>query len=229
MKLSLDLHVHSNHSYDGRDSVKDILESAKKAGLDGVAITDHDVIDGAIEAEKIAEGMIVIPGIEVSTADGHIIVLGVKEVIPAKLSLDETIEIARKKNGVIVAAHPFHILRHPIGDFSKLDIDAVEVYNSRYILGLANKKAARIASKNGFPQVAGSDAHTAEFVGYGVTVVEADSRDAQSILKSISEGRTYVKGTGTPLGFYLNQVRKGVWIKIKNETRQKRNKGSRHR
>ena len=78
-----DLHVHTNYSKDGISSVEEILTKAKGLGLNGLAITDHDVIDGALKALKLADefGLIVVPGIEVTTKEGEIIVLGIKSLI----------------------------------------------------------------------------------------------------------------------------------------------------
>ena len=86
--LNCDLHVHTNFSKDGESSVEEILERADEIGLDVIAITDHDTVEGAKKALLFMTRVLVIPGIEVSTKQGHLIVLGVTEVIPAGLELE---------------------------------------------------------------------------------------------------------------------------------------------
>ena len=99
--LTLDLHVHTNYSHDGTDSVERITESAIAKKLDGIAISDHDTMEGSYAARKyVADNnldLIIILGIEVTTSKGHLIVLGVEEGIEKGLSPEETIRIAREK------------------------------------------------------------------------------------------------------------------------------------
>ena len=92
--IKLDLHVHSKYSEDGIGTPKELIKSLKKKGLQGMAITDHNNIEGCIKTLKIApKDFIVIPGIEISTLDGHILALNVKKKIPRKLSIEETVDI----------------------------------------------------------------------------------------------------------------------------------------
>ena len=93
--LTCDLHVHTNYSKDGESSIEEILRRAEEAGLDAIAITDHDAVDGAKMALQIPSRVLVIPGIEVSTKQAHLIVLGVTEIIPAGLDVIDTINIAQ--------------------------------------------------------------------------------------------------------------------------------------
>ena len=91
--LKLDLHIHSQYSEDGAGSPKEIIKILQKKGLHGMAITDHNTVRGGLESLKVApKDFIVIPGIEVSTKDGHIIGLNVKEDIPRRLTSGETID-----------------------------------------------------------------------------------------------------------------------------------------
>src|SRR5512137_578340 len=152
--LSCDLHVHTNFSKDGESSVEEILRRAEEAGLDAVAITDHDSVDGVKKALSCTTTVLVIPGIEVSTKQGHLLVLGVTELIPSGLDVIATVEIVRRMGGLAILPHPYHIWRHGVARRKKagMDIvDAVEVFNSRYIVGSANTKAARIAKRLGKP------------------------------------------------------------------------------
>jgi predicted metal-dependent phosphoesterase TrpH len=94
--LDCDLHVHTNFSKDGESSVEEILIRAEEVGLDVIAITDHDSIEGAKKALLYNTSVLVIPGIEVTTRQGHLLVLGVTELIPSGLDVIDTVEIARK-------------------------------------------------------------------------------------------------------------------------------------
>ncbi len=222
--LSCDLHVHTNFSKDGESSVEEILTRAEMIGLDVIAITDHDTVDGAKKALLCTTPVLVIPGIEVSTKQGHLIVLGVTEVIPAGLDVIETVEIARKMGALLILPHPYHVWRHGVARRKKVCmsvVDAVETFNSRYIVGSANRKAARIAKRMGKPCVAGSDAHHARFVGFGRTSIDAE-RDISSILAAIRAGKLTCGGRQTPLRTYTHQSLNNTWRKIKRFTRRVR-------
>ncbi|MCX6684507.1 MAG: PHP domain-containing protein [Methanoregula sp.] len=219
--LICDLHVHTNFSKDGESSVEAILRAAEVAGLDAIAITDHDSVDGAKKALACETSVLVIPGIEVTTKQGHLLVLGVTELIPAGLDVVDTVEIARKMGALLILPHPYHVWRHGVARRKKIGmnvVDAIETFNSRYIVGSANRKAARIAERLGKPCVAGSDAHHARFVGFGRTFVEAD-RTVPSILAAIRAGKVTCGGKQTPLRTYTHQSLNNTWRKIKRFTR----------
>ncbi len=224
LSLTLDLHVHTNYSHDGGDSVEKIVDSAIAKNLDGIAICDHDTMDGSYAARKyVADnelGLIIIPGIEVTTSKGHLIVLGLEEGIAKGLSPWETIRMARQrekgkeKKGtvVIIAPHPYHPFRHSIGNIcmhSELDIDAIEIFNSRYFFGVANEIARRKAARRNITAVVGSDAHSAECVGLATVEVEVEieTERVEAILKRIKEGKVRIKSCKrTSFWVYLKQL-----------------------
>ncbi len=219
--LTCDLHVHTSYSKDGESSVEEILKRAEELGLDAIAITDHDSVDGAKRALTIPSPVLVIPGIEVSTRQGHLLVLGVTEVIPAGLDVIETVHIARRMGALLILPHPYHIWRHGVARRKKSGmtvVDAVETFNSRYIVGSANSKAARIAIRLGKPCVGGSDAHNAKFVGFGRTYVDAE-KNVPAILDAIRAGKVTCGGKKTPLRTYTRQSLSNTWRKIKRITR----------
>lgn len=219
--LVCDLHVHTSHSRDGESSVEDILVRAERAGLDAIAITDHDTVDGARHALCCTTSLVVIPGIEISTRQGHLIALGITDPVPSGLDVLETIAIAHRMGALVILPHPFHMWRHGVA--LKLGealsaVDAVEVFNSRYIVGSANRKALKAARKLGKPVVAGSDAHNARFVGFGRTQVDAE-RNVPSILAAIKDGRTRAGGRMTPIQTYTRQSIRNTWRKFKRRVR----------
>ena len=143
--MRFDLHIHSNYSTDSNLAVDDILKQSVRKGLDGIAICDHNTVEGSLVAIQSAKELnlplIVIPGIEISTSQGHLIVLGIRENIQHGLPVLETINTARQKGGVVIAPHPFK--KDSIG-FAAKDADAIETFNSRCVFG-ENAKAKQMA------------------------------------------------------------------------------------
>jgi predicted metal-dependent phosphoesterase TrpH len=208
--LRFDLHVHTDYSPDGHSTVEEILRAAQRKGLDGVAITDHDTTAGSIRAlevcDRVAPGLLVIPGQEISTKAGHLIVLGITESIPRDMPVRDTIDMAHKLGGTVVVPHPDQHTRH--GMRIPRGADAVEVYNSRYIFGYHNFMTSRKVSKRKSPAVAGSDAHVASMVGQAITEVSAP-KDVPAVLKAIREGKTRILVKKTPLRVYMSQLGHG--------------------
>lgn len=221
--LACDLHIHTDHSRDGESSVEEVIRRAEAAGLDVVAITDHDTVSGALHALSIPTRLLVIPGIEVSTRQGHLLVLGVTASVPRGLDMGESIRLAKEMGGLAILPHPFHFWRHGAGrgiDAWVRDLDAIEVFNSRYIVGSANRKAERVASRLGKPCVGGSDAHNARFVGYGRTLVESEC-SVPAVINAIRAGRTIACGRMTPLRTYTRQSLRNTWKRISHRITQK--------
>ncbi|WP_292465396.1 PHP domain-containing protein [Methanolobus sp.] len=217
--MRFDLHVHSLFSKDSNACIDDILELASKNGLDGFAICDHDSIEGGIACAKRAvetgSGQIVIPGIEVSSSKGHILVLGVKEKIEAGLSPEETIKRARAQGAVVIIPHPFKMTSHGIGYVEGLDIDAVEVLNSRCLTDGPNSKARKVAEQLGIPQVGGSDAHEAVMIGRSYAEIDISERSVEAVLDAIRQGKTSPGGCKTPPSFVVKQMFAGHMKKAK--------------
>jgi predicted metal-dependent phosphoesterase TrpH len=219
--LSVELHTHSSASYDGRDPVDLLLEQAAGVGLDALAVTDHDEIDASLDAVAMApdHGLLGIPGMEVTSAAGHVLALGIEEAVPSGLSFDETLDRIRELGGISVIPHPFQSSRHGVAPNVSRDrlatADAIEVYNSRLLTGRANRRAERFAVECGLPMTAGSDAHIGEMVGQAVTEVGADERTVGGVLDAIAEGRTSVIGSRTPWRISFRQAAGGAKRRVR--------------
>jgi predicted metal-dependent phosphoesterase TrpH len=157
---------------------------------------------------------------EISSAAGHVLALGVEELVPAELSFGETLDRIRDRGGVAIVPHPFQTSRHGVARHVSRDqlasADAIEVYNSRLLTGLANRKAERFAAERGLPMTAGSDAHIAEMVARAVTEVDTDDRRPGAILDAVREGRTSVVGRRTPWRVSVRQALSGVPRRVKH-------------
>ena len=212
--LRADMHVHTNHSRDGRSSVEDVLKAALESGLNAIAITDHDTVEGSLEALEIVReehlNLLVIPGVEVSTLNGHLIAYGISKDVDPGMSMEETIAEVKKLGGFTAVAHPFQFYRHGLTKFwIAKKADAIEVFNAKYVLGVCNALASLLSRVYGKPGIAGSDAHCAEEVGAGVTVVECPFLPSSpadlavdSFLKAITRGSVRVEGRRQKLSSY---------------------------
>lgn len=198
-----ELHVHSTHS-DGRDSVRKLLESAIEKRIGAISITDHDTINGSLEAVELVNEeyypLVVIPGIEISTNDGHLLAYGIREDFDSGMSMEDTIREVRKAGGVSVIAHPFQIHRHGALSLKEVIrvVDALEVFNAKFYIGLCNKLTNYFARKYRKPGIAGSDAHSAKSLGYGLTILY-NANNLHSALEDIRHGFTGVIGCRIPL------------------------------
>jgi hypothetical protein len=172
--IVVDLHMHTSWSHDCSIEVPELLDHAEAEGLGAIAITDHNVFGGALEAVELAQGrdLIVIPGEEVKTdGQGEVIGLFLDREIPRGLSFADTIAAIREQGGLVYLPHPFDRL-HAIPDPATLhrhlpEIDVFEVYNARLLFETYNDEALRFARKYGLVAGAGSDAHVLQGVGTG--------------------------------------------------------------
>lgn len=192
--LKIDLHVHTNHS-DASSTVEDTLDAARRKGLDGIAITDHNTVQGWIHASKLASDLLVIPGVEVNTSDGHLLVLGVRNPPPKGLDATTVSDYARREGGVIVVPHlnvPFFSIREDV--IKRIRPDAVETHNAKIPFEFIVNKNVRLADRLRLPQTGGSDAHTQATVGDMYTVVEVEERSVEAVLDAIRRGKTRPAG-----------------------------------
>jgi hypothetical protein len=188
--ISVDLHVHTFYSGDAHIPPKLIVEELHAHPLlKAAAITDHDTIRGYFEVCRLAstyKDIMVIPGVELSTFEGHLTVLGVTEIPSQPLSLEEAIDFTRANDAVIVVAHPYRVMG--IGDLARnIDADAVETYNGRSA-SRENKLAEELARVLNLPGVGGSDAHRKEQLWMAYTEIDA-SMNVDDVLNAIKHGK----------------------------------------
>jgi predicted metal-dependent phosphoesterase TrpH/glycosyltransferase involved in cell wall biosynthesis len=168
--IDVDLHMHTDHSYDCATPVEVLLAEARARGLGAIAITDHNEVSGALAARELADGLNVIVAEEVKTADqGEVIGLFIEEKIPRGLTLQETIAEIKRQGGLVYVPHPFDRM-HSVPDYKHLldvldSIDAIEVFNPRVAIMEFNDEAVRFAAKYRIPAGAGSDAHVPQGLG----------------------------------------------------------------
>jgi glycosyltransferase involved in cell wall biosynthesis len=192
--VHVDLHMHTDHSPDCATPAEVLLETAKEQGLGAIAITDHNEISGALEAQEIAArigGIRVIVSEEVKTAhEGEVIGLFLTERIERGMTMAETIAEIRRQGGLVYVPHPFDRL-HSVPDYEHLlgivdQIDILEVFNPRVTLSSFNEEAVRFARKYAIVPGAGSDSHVAQGLG-SVKIRLRDFDGPQEFLESMRE------------------------------------------
>lgn len=162
------IHVHTHYSPDSNLSPAELVAAAAREGIDCLAVTDHDEIRGAFEVQQVG-GVRVIVGQEISTRDGHLIGLFLRERIPPGLSAERTCERIHAQGGLVLAPHPFsRLCSHSLqGAAYRLAgwLDAVEVLNAQHPLVWDDAYAARFARRHGLAVYVGADAHLRGRIG----------------------------------------------------------------
>jgi PHP-associated/PHP domain len=189
--IDVDLHMHTDHSYDCATPVEVLLAEARARGLGAIAVTDHNEISGALEARAKANGIKVIVGEEVKTKEqGEVIGLFIEEKIPRGMTLQETIDEIKRQGGIVYVPHPFDRM-HSVPDYEHLltvidDVDAIEVFNPRIAISEFNEEAVRFAAKYRIPAGAGSDAHVPQGLG-SVRIRMRDFNGPDEFLESLRD------------------------------------------
>jgi hypothetical protein len=212
-----DLHMHTTAS-DGLPTVQKLLDRiAQRGDLDVIAITDHDTLESSLWAyeRRNTYPFDIVPGIEVTSAEGHVLALWVTEPVPTDLSLKETAAAIHEQGGLAVLAHPYHIhltevllnchryLRRP-SYLLETNIDGIEAHNAGIVLPGMNLLARGIARRLGLAMTGGSDAHTLGALGRGITRFLGHS--AADLRLALEQRQTTVKGKAWPLGEYLKMM-----------------------
>lgn len=212
--MKFDLHIHSAYSDDSDITPREIIKTAETIGLDGIAFLDHNSLEGYFKSKDIDTDLIIIPAMEVSTRDGHIMALGVQEEIKDRLSIEETTERIRERGGLAIAVHPYRFASG-LGEknLRNNDWDAIEGFNSRS-WGWKNKNAQKIAEELELPITGGSDAHRLETIGKAYTIFE-NVDDWADAITELEKGSTEVGGESRTMSqnlFYMKRTF-SRWVK----------------
>jgi len=187
----VDLHIHSNFSPCSILSMEDIIECLNSYDIKGVALTDHNTIDGYSELKKIAEkyDIKVFKGYELVVENGELLVYGISKVLPAGLPPMLIIKKVREDGGAVFAAHPYRrFLSSSLGDvIYDLDIDGVEISdrNTHYW----DRRAVNAAKKMDVAMIAGSDAHHVSDIGWCATKFNKKITTDSELVNELKEKR----------------------------------------
>jgi hypothetical protein len=207
--LKLDLHIHSEYSGDGIGSPEEIIKKLQKRGLHGMAITDHNSVEGSLKALKVApKDFIVISGVEISTRNGHIIALDIKENIRRELSIEETVEKIIDLGGTPIVPHLFRNMSGIKKDKLRAiqtRLSAIEVFNSCSV-PQSNLKTAKIAKELNLGGTGGSDSHDPAYVGCGYTIVDTTDLSKDSIISEINKKKTWGEGIMLPFDYRSDRM-----------------------
>jgi predicted metal-dependent phosphoesterase TrpH len=218
-----DLHTHSDLS-DGLSSIEEILDSAERAGLDVIALTDHDDIRGAFEMRELAarrsSPVEVVPGAEVTTRSGHLLALWIEEEIPMFCSLAQALTRIHKAGGVAIVPHPLSYLTFSVGEGALRQhaaygddtrmVDAIELRNPSYA---GRVRASRALWLNNHvlrvAETGSSDAHHAALVGTCWTEFPGDT--LAELRSALQAHETRADGRGWTLREHLDGAAKQQW------------------
>jgi len=225
MLHAFDLHLHTHYSADAVGTPEAKIAAAKHKGLSGIALTDHNTCDAVeyltrkelIRADGLpVDDFLIVPGVEVSTADGHLLCLGVTLPQMKGRPAAEVVSAVRERGGIAVAPHPFDRFRAGIRSevLDTLDLAAIETFNAAVSLKRFNADAATYASARGIASIAGSDSHHDTAVGISRTVYDLPELSLGALLEAIPRG-------GDAQGHYLpfrESMKKnfGNWFRVFN-------------
>ena len=219
MRAFVDLHCHTSVSFDSLASPEAVVRAAATRGLTHLAITDHDRIEGALRARDSApEGLTVIVGEEIKTADGDLIAVFLERAVAPGMPARETIAEVRAQGGLVGIPHPFDHFRGSMLKDPRLEamaslVDWVEAHNARVMGGSGNERAAAFALEMGLPGIAVSDAHSVVEVGVAYIAVDGDPSTPEGLMAALTNvelvpGRaSYIVRTLTPIAKLVNRAR----------------------
>lgn len=187
--IRADLHVHTKYSQDSSIGPKTLVDQLfAHSSVKAVAVTDHNTVQGYDKVQELAKpfkDILIIPGVEITTPEGDLLVLGVAELPPRPWNVRDVIDFARRNGGAVIVAHPYR--EYGLGSLARnYDVDAVEVLNWS-IPSHLNRLAENLAREMRCPGVAGTDAHNVDELWTVCTEIQA-SLDVDEILRSMKKG-----------------------------------------
>ncbi len=199
----IDFHVHSCFSIDSLTSISSIYNQAKKAGLNGLALTDHNEFRGVaafnkLLKEKDDKDFLLVPGTELKIDKGEILAFFLQEQVKSR-TLEEVVDEAKQQDALLCLPHPFDTVRRVVPKINEITtkqlkaIDAIEVFNARNLYQESNQHAKQFALKHIKAMVAGSDSHW--WFEIGRTYTEVQGQTLEEVKKEIKKKKTKVYGT----------------------------------
>jgi predicted metal-dependent phosphoesterase TrpH len=209
MSLNIDLHTHTFFSGDGVSSPEENIATARKKGLHGLAVTDHNTCDavtylrdqGLMREDGLpVDGFLLIPGQEVTTEEGHLLCIGTTLPDLKGRPAREVCEIIHERGGLAIPPHPYDLFRAGIRfpTLETLPIDALEVFNAATTLRRYNRYAFRYAQLRGLPMTAASDAHHSEALGTAYTILDTEDFSVKGVLAQICKSNELSQHYLTP-------------------------------
>ena len=210
--MKADLHAHTHFSRDAVTSVETFTRRYEAAGIDVVAVSDHNNIDGALAVREIAPFRVVLSE-EIRTSEGEIIGFFLQETVRKGLTPEDTVRAIREQGGLVCVPHPFDRTRSsPLREEALLrilaDVDVIEVFNARNVFKADDERALRFAEEHGKAMSGASDAHTPWEIGLAYTEMPAFEGPGD-FLAALGKGR--VVGKRSFIGVHLIST----WAKIK--------------
>jgi predicted metal-dependent phosphoesterase TrpH len=224
MPFKIDLHTHSFFSGDGVSSPEDMVAAAREKGLHGFAITDHNTCEAVTyflekgfmrEDGSAVDNFLIIPGVEVTTAEGHLLCIGATLPYLKGRPAREVCDLIHERGGLAIPPHPYDLFRAGIrfSTLEKLPVDAIEVFNAATTLRRYNRYAFKYAQLRGLPMTAASDAHHEAAIGTAYTILNTDKLSVRSVLSQIVKGTELNQKYLTP----RDSVRKtwNNWLRLR--------------
>ena len=192
MKLRADFHSHSHYSRDSIVSPQTFIDTCVRKGINCIAVTDHNEIEGAFVIQKLAPFKVIV-GEEVKTSEGEVIGLFLNELVPRGLTPEETVRAIHEQGGIAVVPHPYDVFRRSVIrkdalERIKNDVDAIEGFNCRNILSHHDEKARDLARDVSKPMTLGTDAHSPWELG-GACLEMDDFDTPQELLQALPAAR----------------------------------------
>jgi predicted metal-dependent phosphoesterase TrpH len=198
--VRVDLHLHSHYSHDGQSSLQELIQRCAEIGLDRIALTDHNTVEGAQALAKLAPELAIV-GEEAKTREGEVIGLFISNLISPYLPPEEVMDRIHGMGGLTYMPHPLdrsraHFSPERIVELADR-IDIIETYNA-WCDPAANEATARLAKDLGKVAATGSDSHAARELGRSWMEMEAYTtpRDFLEKLRHARHVITASSGTG---------------------------------
>ncbi len=210
--MKADLHAHTHFSRDALTSVETFARRYQQAGIDCVAVSDHNNIDGALAVRESAAFRVIVSE-EIKSSEGEIIGLFLRETIRKGLTPEDTLRAIREQGGLVLIPHPYdRVRRSPLRPEAALrimnEVDVIEVFNSRTVYAADNERSRRMAEEHGKLMSAASDAHTPWEIGSAYVEMPAFEGPGDFL---VALGKGAIVGRRSFVGFHFLST----WAKIR--------------